>query len=218
MKALYRISLLILCLLIPAAAHAGELDRQIDAVQGAYKGAEDISANFTQATYVKLLEKMITKKGRMYFKKGEKFRIEYVGPGEKNYVSDGTLLWVFVPNDDASLVTYEVTDETVPQEALKFLSGFGNLRKDFRVSPSKAFTDLKPGESAFYLTPKSRKAQYNALDAKFNQDGLVDAVQVHNKSGNISTYRFTDIRTSTGLAPSLFTHGSGKATPTTLPH
>lgn len=218
MKLTAHISLLVILLAVSSTALAGRFDPQIEEIEEAYRNAQDISADFVQTTRVKILDRDVTKRGKFYFAKGGKFRIAYAGNNEKTYVSNSKFIWVFIPGDAGSLVTYEVSDETVPKEALSFLSGFGKLKKEFKVKKSKAFTDLKPGESALYLVPKSRKAHFLALDAKFNDRHIVEVLRVHNKSGNVSTYRFSKIRTSAGLPAKLFTHGAGKATPTTLPH
>ena len=185
-------------------AGASNLSSQIKAVETAYQNAGGIEADFTQTTYLELLEKTVKKHGKLYLKDGGKFRIEYTGG--KNYVSDGKTMWVYIPGDPGSLTVFEVNSETIPKEAMKFLSGFDNLQKDFRIKPSKEFTTLAPGESAFYLIPKSRKAHFKALDTKFNSDNLLEELKVHNKSGNISTYRFTKITTSKNLNNSLFIH------------
>lgn len=208
MRAMKRVitTIFIICVVLPLSvtAHARNLASQISAVEKAYQNAGGIKANFTQTTYLKLLEKTVNKRGKIYIKDGGKFRFEY--RGGKNYVSDGSTLWVYIPNDPGSLTVFEVNSDTVPKEAMKFLSGFSNLKKDFRVKPSKEFAVLAPGESAFYLIPKSRKAHFKALDAKFNADNLLEELKVHNKSGNISTYRFSKIKTSKNLRESLFTH------------
>ncbi len=209
--------MLIISCATPSLVRADNFDAQIEAVQQAYRDAQGLKAQFTQKTFVKLIEKEVLKKGVLYYKRGGKFKIEYAGKDEKNYVCDGVTLWVFVPSDEASVMTYKVNDETVPREALSFLSGFDNLRKDFKIAPSKVFTELKEGESAMLLTPKSRKAQFAALDAKFNAHHLLEDLTIHNNSGNISEYRFTNITTAAPIKDALFTYGSGKATPDTAP-
>lgn len=196
---------MIVFLLTPAAAHAGKFDAQVDAVQNAYRSVGDLSADFTQTTFVKMLDKTIVKRGTFYYKKGGKFRINYRGSGEKNYVSDGATLWVFVPNDKASMTTFDVDGESVPKEALTFLSGFNNLKRDFRIKKSKAFSDLAPDEVALHLKPKKKSTHFKELDAKFNAQNLLVELKVHNLSGNVSDYFFTNIQTSTGLANNLFT-------------
>jgi len=210
-------AVLIATCIVPTIARTENFDAQIEAVQQAYRDAQGLKADFTQKTFVKLIEKEVLKKGVLYYKRGGKFKIEYAGKDEKNYVCDGAMLWVFVTGDEASIMTYKVNDETVPREALSFLSGFDNLRRDFKIAPSKTFTELKEGESAMLLTPKSRKAQFAALDAKFNANHLLEDLTIHNNSGNISEYHFTKITTAAPLKDALFTYGSGKATPATAP-
>lgn len=194
--------------LLPAAASAGAVEDQVEAVGETYRAAGDVSADFTQDTFVEVLGTTVAKRGVFRCKHGGKFRIEYAGTQEKTYVSNGRLLWVYIPGDASSLVTYEVDGESVPREALAFLSGFDNLRRDFRITRSDAFDGGAEGY-ALHLDPKSRKAHFKALDAKFNGDNLLVELKVHNKSGNVSHYRFTNIRTKAGIADSVFVPDGG---------
>jgi len=211
--------LLILCFLLPTASFAKESvpQDQIDAIQSTYQSIPGIAADFTQQTYVALIEKTVSKQGKFYFKKGGKLRIEYKGDEERNYVSDGSTLWIYTPGDAASMQTYEISEETVPREALSFLSGFGKLDKEFSIEPSKAFTEIPEGFTALHLKPLRKKAQYKSLDTLFNKDHLLMKLKIHNLSGNVTDYEFTNIKTSVGLKDGFFTLGSGKATPDTLP-
>ena len=192
-------------------------NQQVEAVQGVYQSIPDIAADFTQQTYVALIDKTITKHGKFYFKKGGKLRIEYKDDEERNYISDGTTLWIYTPDDAASLQTYEVSEETVPKEALAFLSGFGKLEKEFFVEPSSAFKEIPSGFTAFHLKPRIKKPQYKSLDTLFNQDHLLVKLKILNLSGNVTDYNFTNIKTNVGLKDNFFSFGSGKATPDTLP-
>lgn len=189
----------------------------IDAVESAYRTLDDLTARFTQTTHVALVDREVTKKGTFRFKKGGKLRIEYDGKDGKSYVSDGTTLWIFIPGDEASLQTFKVDDETVPREALSFLSGFGKLTKEFEVSPSQAFPNALRDTTALHLVPRSGSKHYDSLDALFGQGHLLTDLIVKNASGNISQYHFTEIKTNSNLPDSLFTLASGKATPDTLP-
>ena len=212
-------SIFLASLLLSFSAYGKDssLSSQITAVQGVYQSIPDIAADFTQQTYVALMEKTLTKKGKFYFKKGGLLRIEYKGGEEKHYVSDGTTLWIYTPGDSASLQTYAVSEETVPKEALAFLSGFGKLEKEFIVEPSKTFTDIPEGFTALHLEPRSKKPQYKSLDTLFNKDHLLVKLKILNLSGNVTDYNFTNIKTNVGLKDDFFSLGSGKATPDTLP-
>lgn len=199
----------------PPTAPASATD--VDAVEGAYRALQDLTAQFTQTTQVALVDRTVTRNGTFRFKKGGKLRIEYEGKEGKHYVSDGTTLWIYLPGDDASLQTFKVNDETVPKEALSFLSGFGKLTKEFSVASSAAFPDAPAGATALRLTPRSGSRHFESLDALFGPDHLLCELVIRNASGNVSHYRFKDIKTNAGLPDSLFTLSSGKATPDTLP-
>lgn len=201
----------------PVHGKDASLSLEINAVQKTYQSIPDISADFTQKTYVALLEKTVTKKGKFYYKKGGLLRIEYTGDEQRHYVSDGTTLWIYTPGDAASLQTYAVSEETVPKEALSFLSGFGKLEKEFKISNSQAFKNIPEGDMALHLIPRHPKAQYKSLDTLFNKDHLLVRLKIHNLTGNITDYDFTKIKTGVGLKDDFFSLGSGKATPDTLP-
>ena len=106
--------------------------------------------------------------------------------------------------------------QNVPKEALSFLSGFGKLTKEFKVTDSSAFGNSPEG-TALHLVPRSKSPQYEWLDARFGADHLLAELIVKNLSGNVSHYNFKDIRTNSGLSDRIFTLSTGKATPDTLP-
>lgn len=189
----------------------------VDAIEAAYYSLSDLSSKFTQETKVELIDRTVAKKGTFKFKKGGKLRIEYEGKGGKTYVSDGTTLWIFIPGDEASLQTFAVNDETVPKEALSFMSGFGKLKKEFEISKSQEFKDAPAGTTALHLVPRSKAKHYESLDSLFGTDRLVVELAVKNTSGNVSRYKFSDIKTNSNLPDSVFTLSSGKATPDTVP-
>lgn len=189
----------------------------VDAIEEAYYSVADLSSKFTQETKVELIDRTVVKRGTFKFKKGGKIRIEYEGKGGKTYVSDGTTLWIFIPGDEASLQTFAVNDETVPKEALSFMSGFGKLKKEFVISSTAEFEDAPTGTTALHLVPRSKAKHYESLDALFGMDHLVVELIVKNTSGNVSRYKFSDVKTNTNLPDSVFTLSSGKATPDTVP-
>lgn len=193
------------------------LPNDTDAIEATYYSLTDLSAKFTQETKVELIDRTVMKSGTFLFKKGGKLRIGYDGKDGKNYVSDGTTLWIFIPGDEASLQTFAVNDETVPKEALSFMSGFGKLKKEFTVTASNAFKDVLPSTTALHLVPRAKAKHYDSLDALFGPDHLLKELIVTNTSGNVSHYKFSDIKTNSNLSDKLFTLSSGKATPDTLP-
>lgn len=212
------LSLTLLCTLVAPVWAENALDPQaIEAIEATYRAFTDLTADFTQTTDVALVGKTVTKRGVFQFKKGGKLRIEYQGKDAKHYVSDGSTIWTYIPGDDGSLQTYAVNDKNVPKEALSFLNGFGKLSKEFQVSPSTAFPDATKGDTALHLTPLKKGTHYESLDTLFGPNHMLVELVVKNTSGNLTRYRFTNIRKDTGLDDARFTLSTGKATPDTLP-
>lgn len=177
----------------------------IAAIETVYQTLGDFSAKFTQTTNVVLVERTVARKGTFQFKKGGKIRIEYEGNGGKTYISDGTTLWIFVPGDDSSIQTFAVNDESVPKEALAFLGGFGKIRKEFIVTESQSFPNAPAGTKSLHLVPRSKIKHYESLDTLFGPDNILAELIVKNTSGNTSSYKFTNVRTNTGLDDEVFT-------------
>jgi len=218
MKIKTTLAVLFLSLALCAQAKGDPVpNEKVKAIEGAYGSLTDLTADFTQTTEVALLDRTVKKDGLFQFKKGGMWRIEYKGRKAKHYVSDGSTLWVYIPGDEMSLETFAVNDRTVPREAMSFMSGFGKLHEQFKVSASDAFRRVKKDATALRLVPKKPEAQYEYLDALFGPDDMLAELIVHNESGNVSHYVFTNFRKNRGLPDSLFTLSSGKATPDTLP-
>lgn len=185
--------LIIGCLSLPLVAHAASLDGRIATIEAAYREAHDLQADFTQSTYVKTLRKHLKNHGVLYLKKPGKLRIEFRGSPKKHYISNGKKLWIYTPGDKQ--VQTQTLGKGIPKEALAFLNGFGDLRKEFTVTVGKKMT--------LQLHPK-KKSGFQRLDCTFNNDGLLTAMTVHNSSGGTAQYRFRGITTNQGLAESFF--------------
>lgn len=207
-----QIVILFLALFLISNASAKNPKKSADdvaAIEAVYYSLGDLSAKFTQTTQVALVGRTVTRSGIFQFKKGGKLRIEYKGDGAKTYVSDGTTLWIFVSGDDSNIQTFAVDDESVPKEALAFLGGFGKIRKEFTVTESTAFPGAPAGTTALHLVARSKIKHYESLDALFGPDRILTELVVKNTSGNLSHYKFSDIRINTGLNDEMFALPTG---------
>jgi len=212
MSSKYFLTLLLLLALIPwniALAEAPS-PKRIAAIESTNSAWNDIRADFEQKTYVELIDKTVTKHGTMRLKKGGRLYISYKGNDKRDYISDGTTLWIFVPGDSASLQTYAVNNKSIPKEALSFMTGFGKLRKEFKVSTSSAFPGHPGGSIALHLVPRSGRAHFKSLDALFGPGNLLSEIIISNVSGNQSHYTFRNIKTNQNPPDDLFTLTSNK--------
>lgn len=186
-------------LLFPVHSFA---DPQVDAIQSTYRSIQDFQADFMQNTYVEILGSTIKETGIFMIKKPGMLRIDYTGEHPKRYLSNGKKIWI-VDKDLQQVETYNVTANSIPKEALEFLKGFGDMEKLFTVSHWKVSKPIKD-HTYLKLIPKSASEQYKWLDCDFGTDNLLKTMVIHNKSGNVSTYTFTNIKINTGLTNDLF--------------
>lgn len=166
----------------------------IQNIEQTYTQTKALQAEFTQSTYVPLLEKTITRPGRIFYQKGGKIRIEYAAKPMTHYISDGETLWIVRPKEK-SAETHLLKDSGLPEEALNFLTELGELRKYFNVSEGK--------EGRVVLKPK-KKSGYKKLVCLFDEKNYLKEITIHNLSGNDSHYRFFNLKIKEGFPQKLF--------------
>lgn len=175
--------------LLHTTAHTATLDQILDTIQSKYQHLTTLSARFTQTTKLELLGKTVTSTGTLQLKKPGKMRIEYDDARGKTYISNGKTLWV-VDKATQQTDTFKIGSSAVPKEALTFLNGFGNIRESYGVNTATANKD---GTTTLRLVPMTATS-YTALDGAFRRDGVLQKLVIHNRSGNISRYTFTEIQ------------------------
>jgi outer membrane lipoprotein-sorting protein len=114
--------------------HAASTEDVIKQVQSTYDSAQDVSSDFVQKVKIAALERDVEKTGRALFRKPGKLFVEYEGEEGRLYISDGKKLWIY-EKGDTQVNVFPVGPKTMPEEALAFLGGLGDLRQQFRVSP-----------------------------------------------------------------------------------
>ena len=197
-KRLKRILFLVLgpwSLVLPCGpAWAQDLDPTLSVIEQTYQSTQTLKADFVQSTVVHLLEKTITRPGRIFYEKGGKLRIEYAGDKMTHYVINGDTLWLIDP-ELKDVKIYSLKDSGVPEEALNFLNQLGDLRQYFNVTPDK--------KNKLVLKPKGN-ASYKALYCTFNKNHLLEYLTIQNRTGNTTDYRFFNIKTGIPLPARLF--------------
>lgn len=173
---------------------AASIEPLIQAVQKTYNGATDVKSDFTQQTFIPSLERTVEKTGRTLFQKPGKFRVEYAGEQGRLYVSNGKKLWIF-ESGDSQVRVFPANNETIPEEALSFLGGLGDLKAQFQVktlSPAE-YEKTKANRSLDWLLliPKNPKSTLDELLLGFDRGThLVSEAYLKNETGNVSHYLF----------------------------
>jgi len=168
-------------------------------LQRKYDTIRDFSADFVQQYEGGPLKRKREERGTLLVKKPGKMRWNYKAPDEKVFVSNGTRLFQYFPHENRVVVGPPPEDD---QAAVLFLSGRGNLTRDFNVT----FGQKVPAASwTLHLEPKQPQQYYDWLEITASKDGLrLEALTVGEKAGSRSTFQLSNFKENPGLADKQF--------------
>ena len=175
------------------------------ALQKKYTTVRDFSADFTHTYRGGVLKKQIIEKGRLLIKKPGRMRWEYTSPETKQFVSDGTKIYSYIPADKQVIVGTVPVDDTASTPAL-FLTGKGDLTRDFTASAGELPPGTAAGTRALKLVPRKAQPDYDWLvllvdPATLSLRGMMTA----DAQGGTSVFSFTNLKENVGLPDATFT-------------
>ncbi len=190
-KTHFLIPLFVLLLFLPGVTSAETSEQQsLDAIQREYEKTSTFEANFTQKSYVKMMNQTQSVKGTVVIKKPGKMKWVYGAPDTQILISDGINLWLYIPEEEqATKVPVEnIYSSNTP--AL-FLAGKGKLTESFDVES----VNEESLNILVTLVPKSEEQGLERLvlyaDKKNYQ---ITGSTVYDKLGNKTEIRFSRIR------------------------
>jgi outer membrane lipoprotein carrier protein len=118
---------------LPASLLAKTSEQQaLDKIQQQYEKISTFEADFTQSSYVKMMNQTQKIKGKVKIKKPGKMKWVYNAPDTQILISNGKSLWLYVPEEEQAT--------KVPMESIYssntpalFLAGKGKLTQSFNV-------------------------------------------------------------------------------------
>ena len=191
---------------VSAASQTGQPPAAADlarAVQQRYSAVRDLSASFEHRYRGGVLRKEAVERGTLQIKKPSRMRWVYESPERKIFVADGTRIYSYIPEDRQVIVAPVPAADEATTPAL-FLSGHGNLERDFTAS-FPAAADPTPGTWSLKLVPHRREAEYEWLllvvdQATYRLRRLITA----DAQGGESAFTFSDVRENQGIPDSAF--------------
>ena len=146
---------------VAAAAQGPSAAEIASQVQQKYDSVRDFSADFTHEAESGVLRKKLVERGSVMVKKPGKMRWAYKAPEEKLFVSDGVRMYMHTPADNQVIVSAVPADDQATTAVL-FLTGKGNLTRDFTVS---LIEGAPAGTYALKLQPEARGARLRLASA-----------------------------------------------------
>jgi outer membrane lipoprotein carrier protein len=171
-------------------------------VQQRYDTIKDFEADFIQAYEGGVLRTKTTESGNVAIKRPGRMRWVYTKPERKEFVSDGTRIYSYLPADKQVIVSPMPTGQTTTPAL--FLTGRGHLVRDF----DSAFTTLPaaaPGVTALKLVPKRTDPDVESLVLVVDSATLqLRQLVTTDKQGGRSTFTFTNLKENRGLSDKIF--------------
>ena len=185
----------------------------------------DYSADFLQESKIASLDRLQHADGRVEVAFDDrreqavpevKFRWQYDHPTTQEIVSDGKTLWVYLPENN-QVIQSDVTmvNQTNQNDPLAFLTGLGNLSRDFEISWAAPEKDNN-GNYVLELTPRRVSSLISRLIIVVDRYAVA-AYQKHDKgapknllfpiisttiydpNGNSTIIEFRNLRVNLGI-------------------
>jgi outer membrane lipoprotein carrier protein len=133
----------------------------ITKMQAFYDRIQDLRADFKQQIQSPTTGRAKDSLGVVRLKKPGKMRWDYDQPEKKHFISDGTTLWVYEPEDQQAF-KQDMKSQSL-SAAVTFLAGKGKLADEFTFEYVTASTYGGKNEYAVKLTPKQPSAQFKSI-------------------------------------------------------
>jgi len=163
-------------------------------VQAHYTAVTDFTADFEHHFKSGLLPQTSVEFGNVKVKKPGRMRWSYTKPEVKEIVADGRLLYTYIKADRVCYVSDLPSGDAAPT-ALLFLTGRGDLTRDFRAALSPA---QLPHEWRLQLTPIKKEADFVQLTIGVDPKSLkMMSLESVDADGGKSTFMFSNLRENT---------------------
>ena len=168
------------------------------AVQSHYAAVGSFTARFTHTFKGGLLPQTTVERGSVKIKKPGRMRWTYDAPNQKEFVSDGKILYSYVKADRTCYVNDLPSGDGV-STAVLFLAGRGDLVRDFRATAAPAA--VSANELRLLLTPITPQTEFTQLTLGVDPKTLtLVSMETVDADGGVSTFRFENLRENVSLA------------------
>jgi outer membrane lipoprotein-sorting protein len=185
------------------AVNTGVLDYEaatiLNRVREAYRMVGSLTAKFIQTETRTGVSRTDIVAGTLSFRPPDKMLWDYQGKPPHRFVVNGDLVWIHTPARK-QVVKKKMTLEEMRTGGATFLRGLEGVEQQFDLASRG--TD-SAGRALLQLIPRG-ETPYERIEVTVNQLGLLDAIRIRHKIGNVTTIAFTDIKTGVDLPGRLF--------------
>ena len=191
----------------------------------------DYSADFSQESKIASLDRLQQANGRVEvafgYQAGQvqqtgptvKFHWQYDSPSTQKIISDGETMWVYLPENNQVIESnLELVNQADQSDPMAFLTGLGNLSRDFSISWAMPQQDTE-GNYVLQMTPRQSSSLVGKLVIvvarhaveSFQNRGKAKrpwfpilSTTVYDPNGNSTVIQFSKLRVNHGIPDTVF--------------
>ena len=191
------------CLQPPVFPDADDpISAAIVGLQQHYAAVNTVTANFVQTYQAPGMNQ--TESGTLWMKKPGLMYWEYRIPETKFFYADGRRTYLYVP-EDRQVMVRSFNEEDLRSTPLEFLLGKGEILRSFSALQEN---EIKPaaGDTVIVrLVPKAAGLDYSYLVLEIDRRAFdLRRIVIRERTGNLSEFTFTDMRTNVKINDSRF--------------
>ena len=183
-----------------ALASAAESPTQhlLKEVESRYNRARTLQVKFSE-TYNGMGQEARTESGILYLRKPGRMRWEYSKPAGKLFVSDGKVVYLYLP-DEKRVEKMPLKDTEDMRAPLAFLLGKLNFEKEFQN------IQAQPADDGSLVTaePKSESLPYSKVEFRVSATFVIRKLHIVGQDQSILDFTFEDEKLNPALANSMF--------------
>ncbi len=181
---------------------AMDIDELAEHINDKYEKIEDLKADFIQIQYIAMLDDDMESSGQLKLKKPNKILLAYDPPVEALTISNGTIMWMYVPANEQVLQS-KVRDDNDPA---MFINGMiFNYNTDYNA---KFLDDENIDKFACYhleMYPKEENGYFERLEIWVDKEEyLTRKILVETPDGTTIKYILQNIEINTNIGDEVF--------------
>ena len=188
---------------VAQARGSDDLEELVTRVDARYAQIKDFQADFVQETRIQGFDTPLRSSGRVYLKKPGRLRWDYMEPSVEHIYVHQDQLSVYVPAHN-QVLKGSLTMMVSTKAPLRLLQGVGKLAEHFSVEPTGDGETGEGGLPLLTLIPKPVPGSASSSLVKVVSEiqprtYLIQSLALHEKNGNVSTFRFSNFKVNKGL-------------------
>jgi len=186
---------LICVLSVPGNSRAISVPDEVAGIQKSYENIKDLSAAFSQQSFLKDLKRTDTYKGELFIKKPQKMKIAYKGENPTDIYISGNSVVIYQKKEKQAYRS-PFDSGTYGQTPIVLLNGLGRMQEEFSITEKNGKLLLKP-----------KKPMGSILSVEVEMsDGVfpIKSLTIHDSASNRITISLKDVKINTGIEDGFF--------------